>query len=71
MLEYHKSKSVVTVQSAFRAKYAQEPPTDKTICAWCKQFTEIGCLLNAEITWSPILAAKGGTVGEKLSGNFA
>jgi len=26
VLEYH-SKSVVTVQSAFRAKYAKDPPT--------------------------------------------
>jgi hypothetical protein len=34
MLEYHTSKSVVTVQRAFRAKYAKDPPTDKTIRAW-------------------------------------
>jgi len=27
MLEYHTSKSVVTVQRAFRAKYAKNPPT--------------------------------------------
>jgi hypothetical protein len=32
-LEYHTSKSVVTVQRAFRAKYAKDPPTDKTIRA--------------------------------------
>ena len=38
------SKSVVTVQRAFRAKYAKDPPTDKTIRAWYKQFTETGCL---------------------------
>jgi hypothetical protein len=31
VLEYHTSKSVVTVQSAFRAKYAKDPPTDKNI----------------------------------------
>jgi hypothetical protein len=30
VLEYHTSKSVVTVQRAFRAKYAKDPPTDKT-----------------------------------------
>jgi hypothetical protein len=29
------SKSVVTVQHAFRAKYAKDPPADKTILAWC------------------------------------
>ena len=44
VLEYHTSKSVVTVQRAFRAKYAKEPPTDRTIRAWHKQFTETGCL---------------------------
>ena len=44
VLKYHTSKSVVTVKSAFRAKYAKDPPTDKTIRAWYKQFTETGCL---------------------------
>ena len=33
VLEYYTSRSVVTVQSAFRAKGAKDPPTDKTICA--------------------------------------
>jgi hypothetical protein len=31
VLEYHMSKSVVTVQHAFCAKYAKDPPTDKTV----------------------------------------
>jgi len=44
MLEYHTSKSVVIVRRAFLAKYAKEPPTDKTIRAWYKQFTGTGCL---------------------------
>jgi hypothetical protein len=44
VLEYHTSKSVVTVQHAFRVKYTKDPPTDKTICAWYKQITETGCL---------------------------
>ena len=38
------SKSVVTVEHAFRAKYAKDLPTDKTIHAWYKQFAETGCL---------------------------
>ena len=42
--EYHTSKSVGNVQRAFRAKYAKDPPTDKTIRALYKQFTETGCL---------------------------
>ena len=44
VLEYRTSKSVVTVQHAFHAKYAKDPPTDKTIRVWYKQFTETGCL---------------------------
>jgi hypothetical protein len=44
VLEYHTSQSVVTVQRAFRAKYTMDPPTDKTIPAWYKQFTETGHL---------------------------
>jgi len=44
VLEYRTSKSVVTVQRTFRAKYAKDPPTDKTIRAWYKQFTYTGCL---------------------------
>ena len=35
---------MVTVQSAFRAKYAKDPSTDKTISAWYKQLTETECL---------------------------
>jgi hypothetical protein len=45
-LEYHTSKSVVTVQRVFRAKYAKNPPTDKTISAWYIQFTETGCVAD-------------------------
>ena len=44
VLEYDTSKCAVTVQRAFRAKYAKDWPADKTIRAWYKQFTETGCL---------------------------
>ena len=33
VLEYHTSKSAVTAQRAFRAKYEKDPLTDKTIRA--------------------------------------
>jgi len=56
VLEYHMSKSVVTVQRAFRAKYAKDPPTDKTICAWYKQFTETGCLCKQKSSGHPLIA---------------
>jgi hypothetical protein len=56
VLEYHASKSVVTVQRAFRAKYAKYPPTDKTIRVLYKQFTEIGCLCKQKSSGRPLTA---------------
>jgi len=56
VLEYHKNKSVVTVQGAFRAKYAKDPPTDKTIRAWYEQFTETGCLCKQKSSVRPLIA---------------
>jgi hypothetical protein len=52
VLKYHTNKSVVTVQRAFRAKYShvKDPPTDKTIRAWYKQFTETGCLCKQKLS---------------------
>jgi len=47
---------VVTVQREFRANYAKEPPTDKTIRAWYKQFTEIGCLCKQKSSGRPLTA---------------
>jgi len=47
---------VVTVQRAFRAKYGKDPPTDKTIRAWYKQFTETGCLCKQKSSGSPLTA---------------
>ena len=56
VLEYHTSKSVVAVQRAFRAKYAKDPSTDKIIHAWCKQFTENGCLCKQKLSGRPLTA---------------
>jgi len=56
VLEYHMSKSVVTVQCAFHAKYAKDLPTDKTIRAWYKHFTETGCLCKQKSSGRPLTA---------------
>ena len=56
VLEYHTRKSVVTVQLAFRPKHAKYPPTDKTILAWYKQFTESGCLCKQKSSGPPLTA---------------
>jgi len=50
------NKSVVTVQRAFRAKYAKDPPTDKTIRVLYKQFTETGCLCKQKSSGSTLTA---------------
>jgi len=54
--EYHTNKSVVTVQRAFRAKYTKEPPTDKNIRAWYKQFTGTGCMGKQKSSGHPLTA---------------
>ena len=54
VLEYHMNKSVVTVQRAYRANYAKDPPTDETIGAWYKQFTESQCLCKQKSSGRPI-----------------
>jgi len=47
---------VVIVQRAFRANYAKDPPTDKTICVWYKQFTETECLCKRKSSGCPLTA---------------
>jgi len=56
VLQYHTRNSVVTVQRAFRAYYAKDPPTDKTIRAWYNQFTETGCLCKQKSSGRPSTA---------------
>jgi len=56
VLEYQTSKSVVTVQRAFRAKYGKDPPTDKIVRAWYQQFTETGCLCKQKSSGHPLTA---------------
>jgi len=56
VLEYHTSKSVVTVQRAIRAKYAKDTPTDKTFRARYKQFIETGCLCKQKSSGRPLTA---------------
>jgi len=42
LLEYHMSKSVVTVQRAFRANYAKDPLTDKTFMRGINNLLKLG-----------------------------
>ena len=54
VLEYH----TVTVQRAFRAKYAQDPPTDKTVRARYEQFAETECLCKHNSSGLPLTAGE-------------
>ena len=56
MCWYITSKFVVTVQRALRAKYTKDPPTDKTILVWYKQFTETGYLCKQKSSGCPLTA---------------
>ena len=50
------SKGVVTMKHAFCAKYTRDLPTDKTIHAWYKQFTETGCPCKQKSSGHPLTA---------------
>jgi hypothetical protein len=56
VLEYHTSKSAVTVQRAFRSKYAKDPTADNAIRAWPTQFTVTGCLCKQKLSGRPLTA---------------
>jgi len=42
MLEFHKTNSVVTVQRAFKLKFFVDPPTNKSILKWHRNFRHSG-----------------------------
>ena len=46
VLEFHKTSSVVTVQRAFKLTFIVDPPTNKFILKWHKNFIERGCICD-------------------------
>ena len=46
VLEFHKTNDVVTVQRAFKLKFNVDPPTDKSILKWHRNFIERGCICD-------------------------
>jgi len=42
VLEFYKINSVVTVQRAFKLKFNMDPPTNKSILKWHRNFIERG-----------------------------
>ena len=46
VLEFHQANSVVTVQRAFKRKFNVDPPTNKSILKWHRNFIERGCICD-------------------------
>ena len=46
VLEFYKTNSVVTVQRALKLKFNVDPPTNKSILKWHRNFFEIGCICD-------------------------
>ena len=46
VLEFHKTNSVVTVQRAFKRKFNVDPPTNRSILKWHRNFIERGCICD-------------------------
>ena len=46
VLEFHKTNSVVTVKRAFKRKFNVDPPTNKPILKWHRNFIERGCICD-------------------------
>ena len=53
VLEFAKTKSVITVQRAFRVKFNCDAPSSKNIRRWSKQFEESGCLCKGKSPGRP------------------
>jgi len=46
VLEFNKTNSVVTGQRAFKRKFNVDPPTNKSILKWHRNFIERGCICD-------------------------
>jgi hypothetical protein len=56
--EFHKTNGVVTVQHAFRRRFNVDPPTNKSILKWHRNFIERGwCICDQRMGHSGITAA--------------
>lgn len=53
VLQFAKTKSVITVQRAFRNKFRCNPPSDNNIRRWYHQFENTGCLCKGKSTGRP------------------
>lgn len=53
VLQFAKSDSVIAVQRAFRLKFKCDPPCDRNIRRWYRQFETTGCLCKGKSPGRP------------------
>ncbi|KAJ4426872.1 hypothetical protein ANN_26671 [Periplaneta americana] len=52
-LEFHSTRSVITVQRNFRTRFHKHPPDPKTISRWYNQLVTTGCLCKGKSPGRP------------------
>ncbi|KAJ4447145.1 hypothetical protein ANN_09146 [Periplaneta americana] len=52
-LEFHSTRSVITVQRNFRTRFHKYPPDPKTIRRWYNQLVTTGCLCKGKSPGRP------------------
>ena len=53
VLRFEASRSVITVQREFRARFRKDAPQRKNIIRWYRQFVETGCLCKGKSSGRP------------------
>ena len=53
VLRFEVSRSVITVQREFRARFRKDAPCTNNITRWYRQFVETGCLCNGKSPGRP------------------
>jgi hypothetical protein len=58
VLEFHSTKSVITVQREFRRKFEKDPPAANSIRRWYKKFVGTGCICKGKSSGRPSTSAE-------------
>jgi hypothetical protein len=49
VLWFYETKSVIKIQRLYRTHYGKDPPTDKALRRWLKQFQKTGSVLHRKV----------------------
>jgi hypothetical protein len=58
VLEFHSTKSAITVQREFRRKFEKDPPTANSIRKWHQKFVVTGCICKGKSSGRPSMSAQ-------------